>query len=111
VITCTRDEPFWLFSFSDNGIGIQPEYAERIFVIFQRLHERTAYPGTGIGLAMSRKIVEYFGGRIWLDTSYTEGSRFLFTLPMPAETMNESLEDEAPDQQTPDDEIPKEADD
>jgi signal transduction histidine kinase len=111
VITCTRDEPFWLFSFSDNGIGIEPEYAERIFVIFQRLHERTAYPGTGIGLAMTRKIIEYFGGRIWLDTSYTEGSRFLFTLPMPAETMNESLEDETPGQQTPDDEIPKEADD
>jgi len=111
VITCTRDEPFWLFSFSDNGIGIEPEYAERIFVIFQRLHERTAYPGTGIGLAMTRKIIEYFGGRIWLDTSYTEGSRFLFTLPMPTETMNESPEDETPDQQTPDDEIPKEADD
>ena len=111
VITCTRDEPFWLFSFGDNGMGIEPEYAERIFVIFQRLHERSAYPGTGIGLAMTRKIVEYFGGRIWLDTSYTEGSRFLFTLPMPAETMNESPEDETPDQQTPDDEIPKEADD
>jgi signal transduction histidine kinase len=60
---------------------------------------------------MTRKIIEYFGGRIWLDTSYTEGSRFLFTLPMPAETMNESPEDDTPDQQTPDDEIPKEADD
>jgi signal transduction histidine kinase len=106
VITCTRDEPFWLFSFSDNGIGIEPEYAERIFVIFQRLHERSAYPGTGIGLAMTRKIIEYFGGRIWLDTSHTEGSRFLFTLPMPAETMDEALTDE-----TPDDETPKEADD
>jgi signal transduction histidine kinase len=106
VITCTRDEPFWLFSFSDNGIGIKPEYAERIFVIFQRLHERSAYPGTGIGLAMTRKIVEYFGGRIWLDTTYTEGSRFLFTLPMPAETMNQALEDE-----TSTDETPKEADD
>ena len=94
VITCTRDEPFWLFSFTDNGIGIEPEYAERIFVIFQRLHERTAYPGTGIGLAMTRKIIEYFGGRIWLDTTYTEGSRFLFTLPMPAETMNQAPEDE-----------------
>jgi len=91
VITCTRDEPFWLFSLADNGIGIEAEYADRIFVIFQRLHERSAYPGTGIGLAMTKKIVEYFGGRIWLDTSYTEGSRFLFTLPMPAETMDESL--------------------
>jgi Histidine kinase-, DNA gyrase B-, and HSP90-like ATPase len=57
-------------------------------VIFQRLHERTAYPGTGIGLAMTRKIVEYFGGKIWLDTTYTGGSRFLFTLPIPAETMD-----------------------
>ena len=97
VITCTRDEPFWLFSFADNGIGIDAEYADRIFVIFQRLHERSAYPGTGIGLAMTKKIIEYFGGRIWLDTSYTEGSRFLFTLPMPPETMDESPPDQNPD--------------
>jgi signal transduction histidine kinase len=94
VITATRDEPFWLFSFADHGIGIEPDYAERIFVIFQRLHERSAYPGTGIGLAMTRKIVEYFGGRIWLDTTYTEGARFLFTLPMPAETLDPDPEDE-----------------
>jgi signal transduction histidine kinase len=86
VITVRRDKPFWLFSFTDNGIGIEPDYAERIFVIFQRLHERSAYSGTGIGLSMTRKIIEYFGGRIWLDTTYTEGARFLFTLPMPQET-------------------------
>jgi signal transduction histidine kinase len=97
VITCTKDEPFWLFSFADNGIGIDAEYADRIFVIFQRLHERSAYPGTGIGLAMTKKIIEYFGGRIWLDTSYTEGSRFLFTLPMPPETMDEPPPEENPD--------------
>jgi signal transduction histidine kinase len=93
VVTATRDEPFWLFSFADGGIGIEPEYAERIFMIFQRLHERTAYPGTGIGLAMSRKIIEYFGGKIWLDTTFAEGARFLFTLPMPAETMSGEIEE------------------
>ncbi len=88
VVTVRRDGQFWLFSFTDNGIGIEPDYADRIFVIFQRLHERTAYPGTGIGLAMTRKIIEYFGGRIWLDTTYTEGARFLFTLPVPPETLS-----------------------
>ena len=97
VITCTKDEPFWLFSFADNGLGIEAEYADRIFVIFQRLHERSAYPGTGIGLAMTKKIIEYFGGRIWLDTSYAEGARFLFTLPMPAE----SMDDQAPEDEDP----------
>ncbi len=101
VITVRRDEPFWLFSFSDNGIGIDPEYAERIFVIFQRLHERNAYAGTGIGLAMTRKIIENFGGRIWLDTAFTGGTRFCFTLPMPQETMTPELLEpfEAPDNQ------------
>ncbi|HXW87222.1 MAG TPA: ATP-binding protein, partial [Streptosporangiaceae bacterium] len=60
-------------------------YAERIFVLFQRLNDRS-YAGTGIGLAMCRKIIENFGGRIWLDTTAAEGTRFCFTLPMPAET-------------------------
>jgi signal transduction histidine kinase len=86
VITVRRDGPSWLFSFSDNGIGIEPEFAERIFVIFQRLHDRATYAGTGIGLAMTRKIIEYFGGRIWLDTTYAGGTRFCFTLPVPPET-------------------------
>jgi signal transduction histidine kinase len=81
TVSARRDGEFWLFSFRDNGIGIEPEYAERIFVIFQRLHDKTAYPGTGIGLAMVRKIIEYHGGRIWLDTSITAGARFWFTLP------------------------------
>ena len=81
VITTTRDEPFWLFSFADNGIGIDPEYAERIFVIFQRLHARDQYAGTGIGLAMCRRIVDYHGGTIWLDTAFSGGTRINFTLP------------------------------
>jgi signal transduction histidine kinase len=71
----------WLFHLSDNGIGIAEEFADKVFVIFQRLHSRDAYPGTGIGLALCKKIVEYHGGTIWIDSSYTPGTRFAFTLP------------------------------
>jgi signal transduction histidine kinase len=81
VVAAERDGAFWSFSVSDNGIGIEPQYADRVFLIFQRLHDRAAYPGTGIGLAMCRKIVEYFGGRIWLDTGNGDGARFCFTVP------------------------------
>jgi light-regulated signal transduction histidine kinase (bacteriophytochrome) len=81
-VSARRDGQYWLFSFADNGIGIDPQYADRIFVIFQRLHDRATYPGTGIGLAMVRKIIEYHGGRVWLDETATAGTRFCFTLPV-----------------------------
>jgi light-regulated signal transduction histidine kinase (bacteriophytochrome) len=81
VVSVRPDGRFQVFSFTDHGIGIEPQDAERIFVLFQRLNERSAYPGTGVGLAMCRKIIEYFGGRIWLDTATAEGTRFCFTLP------------------------------
>jgi signal transduction histidine kinase len=87
VVAAERDGAKWSFSVSDNGIGIEPQYADRVFLIFQRLHDKTAYPGTGIGLAMCRKIIEYFGGRIWLDTEAENGTRFRFTLPAMPETV------------------------
>ncbi|MFI7126274.1 ATP-binding protein [Nonomuraea sp. NPDC050153] len=81
-IGATRSGGMWEFSCSDNGIGVESKYADRIFLIFQRLHARDVYPGTGIGLALCRKIVEYHGGQLWLDGGAEgQGATFRWTLP------------------------------
>jgi signal transduction histidine kinase len=80
-VSAQRTGEMWTITCRDEGIGIDPAYAERIFAIFQRLHPKESYEGTGIGLALCRKIVEHHGGRIWLDTDVPAGATFRFTLP------------------------------
>jgi light-regulated signal transduction histidine kinase (bacteriophytochrome) len=85
TVSAERDGKEWQIRVQDNGIGIEAEFADKVFVIFQRLHARDAYEGTGIGLAIVKKIVEYHGGRIWIDPDLAEGTAIIFTLPVTVE--------------------------
>lgn len=95
TLGAVRREDAWELWCSDNGIGIDQQYADRVFVIFQRLHAKDAYEGTGIGLALCKKIVEFHGGEIWLDTDVSQGTTIRWTLPDPREVGSAGPEDES----------------
>jgi two-component system, chemotaxis family, sensor kinase Cph1 len=81
-VTAKQGPSDWTFSIKDNGIGLDVEYSDRIFQMFQRLHNREEYPGDGVGLAIAKKIIERHGGRIWVESEVGKGANFLFTVPL-----------------------------
>ncbi|MEU3465803.1 ATP-binding protein [Streptomyces sp. NPDC006733] len=99
-VTAAQEGELWRFSVTDNGIGIAPEYADKVFVIFQRLHTKDTYTGSGIGLAMCKKIVEFHGGTITVDPDYRDGTRITFTLaPQPPHVPGPAVPAEAEQEQ------------
>ena len=90
-VTCVREGDFWRFSVSDNGPGIEEKYFDRIFKLFQTLTPRDEFESSGVGLALVKKIVEMYGGRIWVESKVGQGSTFCFTLPVqnPADRMTQ----------------------
>lgn len=90
-ISVQHDENFWQFTVQDNGIGIEPVYWERIFLLFERLHDRASYSGTGIGLAITKKIIERHGGRIWVESQAGTGTQMIFTLPVRDEEIQNAI--------------------
>jgi signal transduction histidine kinase len=95
-VGCRQEDSHWLLDVTDNGIGIEARFAERVFVLFQRLHTRETYPGTGIGLALCKKIVEFHGGQIWVDHDHHPGTRICWTLPLIEATQEATQEPNEP---------------